>query len=296
MKDKRIEKFRRLADNMQESVDNKMNPATASQNLTPRRVRVIESMRQDGEKLEKIQAILRGIAEDLECGREPLVNAKSKKDVESWLYTKPEGLERYLTKPSEEEIRNRELRKIEMDLVGRKIPGFFPTPKNVIERVFELADIKGDSPLILEPSAGRGCILDYIRERIPHAGFLFYEINTDLVKILELKGWNCHESDFLDSKPIVVDYTLMNPPFEKFADIHHVRHAYKFLKTGGRLVSIMSEGIFFRNNKICEGFREFIKTCGYSEKLDTGSFKGVGSFRQTGVNCRIVVLDKSEGL
>lgn len=290
MEDKRIKKFRKLADNMQDSIDSKLCPATASQNLTPRRARIIASMRADGERLQTVQSVLRGIAEDLENSKQPIVDARSKSEIEDWVRNHLSKFDRYMTKPNKEDIEKRKMQEIEYSLLGCDIPGFFPTPKNVIERMVELADIKTKNPLILEPSAGKGDILDYVKERIQPAGFLAYEINSQLVEILKSKGYYSYAYDFLDEKPIIVDYALMNPPFEKFADIHHVKHAYKFLKHGGRLVSIMSEGVFFRTNKICEDFRNFVESCGYSEKLEPGSFKS--AFRTTGVSCRIVVLNK----
>jgi len=295
MKDKRIEKFRKLADNMQGNIDNKLCPATASQNLTPKRVRTMESMFKDGEKLEKIQAILRGVADDLEKGLEPAIDVNSKKDIERELSKNPDGygISLYLTPPSDEEIQVRELRKIEMELVGMKIPGFFPTPEYVIRMMMDKIVCDIENPVFLETSAGKGNIVEYIRKVYSKACICSYEVNNQLVKILRLKGIEVNECDFLEDIPDkpFADFIILNPPFEKFADIKHVRHAYdNFLKPGGRLVSIMSEGVFFRSNKVCDHFRKFLENRGYSEKLDAGSFKS--AFRQTGVNCRIVVLDK----
>ena len=42
----------------------------------------------------------------------------------------------------------------------------------------------------------------------------------------------------------------MNPPFENNSDIKHVRHAFELLAPeNGKLIAIMSEGSFFRNDK-----------------------------------------------
>ena len=41
----------------------------------------------------------------------------------------------------------------------------------------------------------------------------------------------------------------MNPPFENGRDIDHVTHALSLLKPGGRLVAIMSEGVFSVSSK-----------------------------------------------
>ncbi len=50
----------------------------------------------------------------------------------------------------------------------------------------------------------------------------------------------------------------MNPPFSRQADIVHVTHAAKFLKPGGRLVTIMSAGVKFRDNTKTKTFRDLI--------------------------------------
>jgi hypothetical protein len=86
----------------------------------------------------------------------------------------------------------------------------------------------------------------------------------------------------------------MNPPFEKEQDVDHVRHAYDLLKPGGRLVAIMGEHCFFAYGDKCSDFRFWLRETvqGREEKLAEGSFTGAGSFNQTGVAARIVVIDK----
>ena len=71
-------------------------------------------------------------------------------------------------------------------------------------------------------------------------------------------------------------------------DIDHVLHAWKFLKPGGRLVSIMSAGVIFRDNRKTVDFQNFVEQHGYMERLPEGSFKDSGTM----VNTCIVVVDK----
>ncbi|MBO8161344.1 MAG: hypothetical protein H0Z24_06870 [Thermosipho sp. (in: Bacteria)] len=174
----------------------------------------------------------------------------------------------------------------ERELIGRKIEGYFPTPKKIVEKMIELADIKeGDK--VLEPSAGMGHIADEIGiGKVDVA-----EFNSTLREILKLKGHNVIGNNALEIKG-KYDKIIMNPPFEKGQDIEHVMYAYENnLKPGGRLVAIMSEGPFFRSDKKSKEFREWLeKVGGYSEKLPEGTFKE--SDRKTGVNTRIVVIDK----
>ena len=56
--------------------------------------------------------------------------------------------------------------RMERDLVGTQIPGYFPTPRDIVERMVTLADIRPGNT-ILEPSAGKGSIADVISEQYP---------------------------------------------------------------------------------------------------------------------------------
>ena len=74
------------------------------------------------------------------------------------------------------------------------------------------------------------------------------------------------------------DFVIMNPPFARQADIDHVLHAFRFLKPGGVLVSIMSAGVMFREDRKTKAFREFIDDhAGTVERLPSGSFKASGT-------------------
>jgi len=179
----------------------------------------------------------------------------------------------------------------ERALVGRKIPGYFPTPSDLSDRLVEEAGIQpGDK--VLEPSAGKGNIADAIKERHPDADLDAIEPVEDLRKILESKGHRLAGRDFTEHEGDY-DKIVMNPPFEDGQDIDHVRRAYDQLKPGGRLVSIMSEGPFFRNDRKATTFRDWLEGVGgFSESLPEGSFKSAE--RPTGVATRMVVIEKAE--
>ena len=76
------------------------------------------------------------------------------------------------------------------------------------------------------------------------------------------------------------------------ADIDHVLHAFKFLKPGGRLVSIMASSVTYRENKKTIDFRELINRQGFIEQNPVDAFKASG----TRVNTVTVVLNKSGSL
>ncbi len=184
----------------------------------------------------------------------------------------------------------KKIKDLETKLIGQKIPDFFPTPKRIIEDMISRADIQSGMK-VLEPSAGKGDIADALLEKgIPVDTI---EPVFSLSEILKEKGHNVLDTqDFLDLNE-KYDRIVMNPPFGKGADMKHVRHAYALLKPGGKLVSIMGEGGFFRSDNQSKGFREWLDSVNSDvEKLPEGSFRGVDSFVQTGANTRMVTITK----
>jgi hypothetical protein len=181
------------------------------------------------------------------------------------------------------------IKKMERELIGAKIDGYFPTPARIVDQMIELAGIE-PGMTVAEPSAGKGNIADKIREAASEAALSVIEPVTRLRNILTAKGHNIVDSDFMGHEG-QYDRIVMNPPFENGQDIDHVRHAYSLLKPGGRVVAIMSEGPFFRSDRKATEFRDWLDSLsGTSEKLPDGSFKD--SERSTGVATRLVVIDK----
>jgi predicted transposase YbfD/YdcC len=89
------------------------------------------------------------------------------------------------------------------------------------------------------------------------------------------------------------DRILMNPPFSDRRDAQHVQHAYTLLRPGGRLVAVMGEGVFFGQDKKAQAFRDWLESVGgTSEKLDEGTFLDPSLPVNTGVNARMVVIDR----
>lgn len=193
--------------------------------------------------------------------------------------------------PKEEQAKR--IKQLERQFVGKKIPGFFPTPRPLVIRMLELADI-AQNDTILEPSAGLGHIADIITEKHPDNELLVLEDYPTLAEALQTKGYQVQKEDFLQYQQKRFDKIIMNPPFEKLQDIDHVRHAYDRLKPGGRLVAIMAankgQGV---RKKVVE-FREWLDTIGaYVEENPEGAFKS--AFRSTGMRTITVAIDKTPG-
>jgi hypothetical protein len=184
----------------------------------------------------------------------------------------------------------------ERALIGQPLPGFFPTPARVIERMLELAAIEAHHR-ILEPSVGKGDIADAIRLGWPDNFLTVVEINRSLADVLTAKGYEPVFGDFLQfGTGEVYDRIVMNPPFERDQHMTYVRHAYSRLAPGGRVVAVMSEGPFFREDSTSIAFRSWLEQVkGYSESLPENAFSGTDAFRRTSVRTRLVVIDKPSG-
>ena len=197
----------------------------------------------------------------------------------------------YSTGMSPERAKEKNLKALESELIGIKIPGFFPTPKKVATTMVQMAGIERGMT-VLEPSAGKGDIAEVILAKHPKISLKLIEINMTLSRVLIAKGFKVKEGDFLDDTGFY-DRIIMNPPFENGQDIDHVRWAYSRLKPEGILVSIMCEAPFFRTGKKYEEFRDWFGSLnGTQDLLESGAFQGAEAFRQTGVSSRIITIEK----
>jgi hypothetical protein len=317
--------LRKTADSLTAQIEAKFNPAIANQNLTARRARIASGMRQDGEKLQSIQNVLYALASHIDAGTlpEPLKYVGSRAVVEDLLIygrlPAPDGwakasyarlrkagifdegdfkickelVTQYADAKRREPTIQDKVRELESELIGCKIPGFFPTPRALAKQLVEYAAIK-PGMTVLEPSAGNGHIADAIKEAAPGCKLQVIECSSRLRQILEVKGHFLVAYDFVAfSTSAQYDRVVMNPPFEDGQDIDHVRRAFSLLKPGGRLVAIMGEGAFFRNDKKCVSFRDWLEDFeGESQKLPEGSFTGKDALVQTGVAARVIIVDK----
>lgn len=326
--------FRDSADRMQKQIDAKRDSGVSKQNPTARRARIAANMAADADDMARVQSVMRGMADDIENDRLPkaLWGVTSKALIEEfrpgrdfsrtgrtitaadWSYygknerivkagikhwstfnAAKEAIDNYVKPKSPEQLRKERIKRAEDDLIGVKIEGFFPTPKRIAADMVEMADIR-EGMSVLEPSAGKGDIAEAIKESAPDAKLSVVEQVYSLSKLLEEKGFNVVDGNFLLHKG-KYDRIIMNPPFEKGQDMQHVQHAYSLLNDGGRIVSIMGEGAFFRNDKQATEFREWLDSVGgTSEKMEAGSFTGADAFRQTGTATRMVVIDKAKAV
>ena len=174
--------------------------------------------------------------------------------------------------------------------------GAFFTPAWLAEDLVKKANLNGDERYeICEPSAGTGAIADAVLMLHPERknDISLNDIRPDFCKVLSDKGYaKVTNEDFLTMVSPPDNFfhrILMIPPFAKQADIKHVMRAFRLLAPGGRLVSIMSAGAKFRDNKLTMEFRALVDECGKMNDNPPDAFKESGTM----VNTITVVLDKA---
>lgn len=144
---------------------------------------------------------------------------------------------------------------------------FFPTPKEVIEQMMFGTDILNN--VFLEPSAGKGNIIDYLIE-YGAKEVLACEINNDLAKIVSGKA-RLITNDFLTVQAQDISHVnciVMNPPFS--ADETHILHAWEIAPGGCTIISLCNDNTISRHwdvSKKRQELRELINLHGRSEYL-----------------------------
>lgn len=112
---------------------------------------------------------------------------------------------------------------------------FYPTPKEVIEKMLLGADVY--NKVILEPSAGKGDIVDFLQENGAKE-VIACEANHDLAKVVSSKC-NLLKEDFLEVQSDEVshlDMIIMNPPFSD--DCKHILHAFEVAPGGCEIIAL----------------------------------------------------------
>lgn len=142
---------------------------------------------------------------------------------------------------------------------------FYPTPDDVIARMLFPVDIR--NKVILEPSAGKGNIVEYLKKNGAKE-VIACESNNDLARIVSGK---CRllADDFLtvtSDQISHVDIIIMNPPFS--AEEKHILHAWEIAPEGCTIVSLCNSntiaGRYAYNDKQRQ-IIEYIKQYGQSE-------------------------------
>lgn len=184
---------------------------------------------------------------------------------------------------------------------------FYPTPTNIIEKMLEPyvwvsrdGTHKSFKPKrVLDPSAGKGDILDYIvdnyggywgRRELKKDCFAI-ELESDLVSILNGKKYKVIGTDFLQfSTHLTFDLICMNPPFSTGAK--HLLHAWDISK-GGDIVCLLNSNTYtnpFSQERVL--LKSIIDKYGEVEFLGKCFSSTTTAERTTNVDVILVRLEK----
>lgn len=144
--------------------------------------------------------------------------------------------------------------------------GQFFTPMPLAHDLVALAGVRPEH-LVLEPSVGSGnLVAAIVMAQGGGANVFGYELDPRLHRECRERRYRAFGAgglmlgDFLAAQPVrKFDRVVMNPPFARRADIDHVTHAFRFLRPGGRLAAIMSNGVTFRRDRKTLAFRELLE-------------------------------------
>lgn len=171
----------------------------------------------------------------------------------------------------------------------------FYTPDADAERMVDLADIE-PGHVCVEPSAGKGALVDAMLRRQPAA---IVALDVDVHHVQHLRGKYreiqpsgarviVEQCDFLELGPLPTaepdvyrlgvvppaDRIVMNPPFRDGQEVSHVKQAYRLLRRGGVLVTVVSGAFAFRETGLYRGFADWMRSRGeLAYELPAGTFE-----------------------
>lgn len=173
---------------------------------------------------------------------------------------------------------------------------FYPTPPSLAEKMYAKFENKKIKRL-LEPSAGRGALVEAVKERCKYHHSLTVdcvEIDLDNQAILRGKGFNVVGMDFLAFQGhALYSHAILNPPFSK--GVEHVLKAWDIMFDGEIVAVINAESL--RN--LCTEKRKhlvrLIADHGSVEYLES-AFESPDTARKTKVDIALIHLIKKADL
>lgn len=121
---------------------------------------------------------------------------------------------------------------------------FYPTPEHLISKMFSKVN-KNTIKNILEPSAGKGNIVDYLKNLNSYQRYRNFEIDciekdNELRNFLKSKDYKVIFDDFLKFDTMKkYDVIIMNPPFSN-GDKHLLKAISLVQDYGGQIVCLLN--------------------------------------------------------
>jgi phospholipid N-methyltransferase len=166
---------------------------------------------------------------------------------------------------------------------------FFETPDIICRQMAEAVEIKPNSK-ILEPSAGRGAIINAIHAVCPDVKVDVCELMPQNIEVLkQMENVTIVGEDYLQYSPSTkYDIILANPPFTKNQDIKHLQKMYNDLAIGGVMVCITSRHWQIANNKEEKSFKQWLQN--KSHKIVEIPRK---TFEKTPIDTLLIKIEKT---
>lgn len=167
---------------------------------------------------------------------------------------------------------------------------FYPTPKPVVEMMMDKVDWSGVH-FILEPSAGKGDIVDGVAQRMKgkKCQIECVEIDPDLREVLRGRGRCVVGDDFLRwTTHTRYDLIVMNPPFRD--GDKHLAHALDLMQHGGQIVCLLNAATLQRTESAFRAdLHRRLKEYGATIETLYGAFSGAE--RRTDVDVSLVYVN-----
>lgn len=167
---------------------------------------------------------------------------------------------------------------------------FYPTPKSVVEMMMDKVDWAGVH-FILEPSAGKGDIVDGVAQRMKgrRCQIECVEIDPDLREVLRGRGRCVVGDDFLRwTTHTRYDLIVMNPPFRD--GDKHLAHALDLMQHGGQIVCLLNAATLQRTEGAFRAdLHRRLKEYGATIETLYGAFSGAE--RRTDVDVSLVYVN-----
>lgn len=166
---------------------------------------------------------------------------------------------------------------------------FYPTPSWIAEEMIQRADMRYDMEYdILEPSAGRGALLQYIVQYTA-SRCTVVEKNKQNAEYLRRLGYKVNNIPFeryAEGTNKKFDRVIMNPPFANEMDLRHTALAFNMLKQGGRLVGLVAQNSLYYDRPVTHKFNQYLEIVG-AKLIDLQH----GSFVESGTSVDITMIE-----
>lgn len=164
---------------------------------------------------------------------------------------------------------------------------FYPTPESVIKDMLSYSNVK--NKVILEPSAGKGNIVDYLAKQGAKE-ILVCEIDEKLRAILATKQCRIIGNNFLDVQSTDISHIqmiVMNPPFSQ--QEKHILHAWEIAPAGCEIISLCNASLLERKQTKQLTIQELVTKFG---KYETYGESFTDAERKTDVAIACIWLNK----